>query len=295
MSLKRVWTNPIIERLLRYLPDELYLKLIFRKNFGYWPNLKNPRTFSEKLQWLKLYNRRPEYCVMVDKYLVKDYIAKTIGNQYVIPTLATWDNVNMINISSLPNQFVLKWNHDSGSIVICKDKSKFNLEKAKEKLSKGQKKNGFWYGREWPYKRVKPVIIAEKYMEDETGELRDYKFFCFNGEVKALFIATDRTNPNIDTKFDFFDSEFNHLPFTNGHPNATIDFVKPKNFELMKELASKLSNGIPHVRIDLYNIDGKIYFGEITFFHWSGLKPFKPEEWDYKFGSWLILPKDKYC
>ena len=272
-----------------WISDETYLKLVFRIKMGKKLNLKNPQTYSEKLQWIKLFDRRLEYTQMVDKYEAKYYVKERIGEKYIIPTLGVWDNANDIDFEKLPNQFVLKTTHDSGGIIICKDKSKLNIESAKKKLSKCLKHNFFWGMREWPYKNVKPRIIAEKYMEDETGELRDFKFFCFNGEVKAMFLATDRSNPNEETKFDFFDENFHHLPFTNGHPNAQKMFVKPDGFEKMKELASKLSKGIPQVRIDFYNIKGEIYFGEITFFHWSGLMPFNPEDWDYKFGSWINL------
>jgi hypothetical protein len=270
--------------------DKLYLQLLYRVSLGKILNLDNPETYNEKLQWLKLFDRRPEYTTMVDKYAVKDYVANIIGDEYIIPTLGVWDRVEDIDFNSLPQQFVLKVTHDSGGLVICKDKSKLNIKKAKQKLSKALLKDYYIPSREWPYKDVPHRIIAEKYMEDETGELRDLKFFCFDGKVNAMFIATDRSNPNEETKFDFFDENFNHLPFTNGHPNSNKTIEKPKNFELMKELGSKLSKGIPHARIDFYDINGKIYFGEITFFHWSGLKPFVPNEWDYIFGSWIELP-----
>lgn len=149
----------------------------------------------------------------------------------------------------------------------------------------------FWGMREWPYKDIKPRIIAEQYMEDNaSGELRDYKFFCFDGKVKALFIASDRMTQGEETKFDFFDADYNHLPFRNGHPNASVLPNKPLNFDKMKELAAQLSAGYPQVRVDLYEVNGKVYFGELTFFHWSGMTPFEPEDWDYKFGEWLTLP-----
>ena len=255
-------------------------------------NLSDPKTYNEKLQWLKIHDRRPEYTTYVDKYKVRDYIAKTIGEEYLVPLLGVWDNAEDIQFESLPNQFVLKCNHDSGSVIICKDKSKFDINEAKKKLSKCLKKNLYDWCREWPYKNVKPCIIAERYMEDQsTAELRDYKFFCFNGEVKALFVARDRQTPNEETKFDFFDADYNHLDFTNGHPNAKQVPEKPSQFELMKQLAEKLSVGIPHVRVDFYECNGKIYFGEMTFFHWSGMVPFNPEKWDRTFGDWIKLPE----
>lgn len=272
-----------------WMSDKMYLKMIYRIKMGKKLNLDNPQTYNEKLQWIKLYDRREEYTRMVDKYEVKDYVSKIIGEEYIIPTLSVWNNENEIDFDSLPNQFVLKCTHDSGGLVICKDKSKLNKEAVKKKLAECLKHSFFWGMREWPYKNVKPRVIAEQYMEDETGELRDFKFFCFDGEVKALFIATDRTKSE-ETKFDFFDEDFNHLAFTNGHPNAEIPPSKPVCFEEMKSLAAKLSKGIPQVRVDFYEIRGKVYFGEMTFFHWSGMTPFVPEEWDYTFGSWIKLP-----
>lgn len=277
---------------INWINDETYLRIAYRIAMGKKLDLKNPQSFNEKLQWLKLYDRKPEYTMMVDKQAVKDYVANLIGEEYIIPTLGVWNNADEINFSKLPNQFVLKCTHDSGGLVICTDKSKLNIAQARNKLNGCLKHNFFWGQREWPYKDVKPRIIAEKFMVDESGtELKDYKFFCFDGEPKAMFIATDRSDPNEETKFDFYDMDFNHLPFTNGHPNSTKEIKKPDGFDDMKKLAAKLSEGIPHVRVDLYNINGKLFFGELTFSHWSGLVPFVPEEWDYKFGSWINLPK----
>ena len=278
----------------KFISDKVFLKCSYKIRLGKKLNLKKPQTYNEKLQWLKLYDRNPLYSTMVDKYDVKKYVSDIIGEEYIIPTLAVWDRVEDIDFNSLPEQFVLKCTHDSGGLVICKDKSKLNIKKAIEKLKKSMRRNYFYNSREWPYKPLKPRIIAEQYMEDESGyELKDYKFFCFDGEVKALFIATDRGVEGEETKFDFFDENFNHLPIKNGHDNATREFVCPNGFEKMKELASRLSKGIPQLRVDFYNINGKIYFGELTFFHWGGLKPFEPEEWDYTFGSYIKLPEKR--
>ena len=258
-------------------------------------NLKNPQTYNEKLQWLKLYDRHEEYTQMVDKYEAKKYVASIIGDEYIIPTLGVYDSFDEIDFHELPNQFVLKCTHNSGGIIICKDKQTLDIKKSRKLMNKWMKKNPFWSNREYPYKNVKPRIIAEQYMEDESGyELKDYKFFCFDGEVKYIFVATDRGKEDEETKFDFFDMDWNHLPFTNGHPNNPEPIKKPENFEKMKDLASELSKGIPHVRVDLYNIRGSIYFGELTFFHWSGLTPFVPEEWDYLFGNCIHLPQTRY-
>lgn len=271
-----------------WIDDKTYLKIAYWARMHKQLNLDNPQTFNEKLQWLKLYDRKIEYTLMVDKYEAKKYVANIIGEEYIIPTIGVWDKAEDIEWDKLPNQFVLKCTHDSGGLVICRDKKKIDIHTAKQKLNKCLKHSFFWGMREWPYKNVKPRIIAEKYMVDnKTEELRDYKFFCFDGEVKALFIASDRQTKGEETKFDFFDADFNHLPFTNGHPNAKVLPEKPQCFEEMKQIAAKLSQGIPQVRVDLYEVKGKVYFGEMTFSHWSGMTPFKPEKWDYTFGSWI--------
>ena len=257
-------------------------------------HLKNPRTFNEKLQWLKLYGRRPIDTTLSDKYAVKDYIAKTIGERYVIPLLGVWDRFEDIEFDRLPNQFVLKCTHNSGGIIVCKDKNSLNLSEAKRIIAGALSHDFYLRSREKAYKGIPRRIIAEEYKEDsKTQELRDYKFFCFDGVPKALFIASDRQVDGEETKFDFFDMDYNHLPFTNGHPNAKVLPEKPICFEEMKQLAAKLSKGIPHVRVDFYEVDGHVYFGEMTYSHWGGMTPFVPEEWDYTFGSWITLPKDE--
>ncbi len=290
---KVIWAIITITHIDRLLSDKLFLKIQYRRILREKLNLDNPKKYNEKLQWLKLYNRRPEYTALVDKYEAKSIIAKQIGEDHIIKTLGVWNRFEDIDFDSLPNQFVLKCTHDSGGLVICKDKQKLDLKKAKNKIEASLKSNFFYFSREWPYKNVKPRIIAEKYMEDETGELKDFKFFCFNGEPKALFIASDRQVKDEETKFDFFDMAFNHLPFRGGHPNSTKPIPCPNGFEEMKRLARILSAGMPHVRVDFYDVNGQIYFGEMTFFHWSGMAPFDPQEWNYKFGEWLELP-EKY-
>lgn len=294
-KLKKAFTNPrlIILFILNnkivasFFSDKLYLKIKYRLIMRKKLNLKNPQTFNEKLQWLKLYDRNPEYTKMVDKYEVRKYIAETVGEEYLIPLLGVWDKFEDIDFDVLPDQFVLKCTHDSGGLVICKDKLKLDFDVAKKKIKKSLKRNYFWQSREWPYKNVNPKIIAEEYMVDESGtELKDYKIFCFNGEPKFLFVATDRP---YDTRFDFFDMEFNHLPFLNGHLNADRELNRPDGLEKMIEIAKKLSKNMKQVRIDFYDINGKVYFGEITFFHWSGMVPFEPEEWDYKLGEHIKL------
>jgi hypothetical protein len=226
-----------------------------------------------------------------DKYEVRRFVSDKIGDNYLIPLLGVWDDPDDIDIGSLPEQFVLKCTHDSGSIVICLDKNTFDFEKAKEKLREKLKLNPYSWTRSWVCKNIKPRIIAEKYMVDESGyELKDYKFFCFDGEPKLLFTAMDRQKEGEDVKFDFFDMDFNHLNIVNGHPLAQTPPIKPKSFEEMISVAKKLSNGFCHVRVDMYDINGKVYFGEITMYHHSGLCIFEPDEWDYKLGEYLKLP-----
>ena len=254
-------------------------------------NLDNPQTYCEKLNWLKLYYHNPLFTQMVDKYEAKKYVSDLIGEEHIIPTLDVYESFDEIDFSKLPKQFVLKTTHNSGGIVICKDKETFDKEAAKSKLMKSLKHDYYKFSKEWPYKNVHPRIIAEQYMEDETGELKDYKWFCFNGEPKALFIASDRQSKDEETKFDFFDMNFNHIPMKSPeHPNAIRPIAKPRGFDEMKVLAAKLAEGLPHVRVDLYDIKGQLYFGELTFFHDSGFFPFEPEEWERKFGEWITLP-----
>ena len=275
-----------------HLTDKEFLIRAYKAFMGKELDLDNPTTFNEKLQWLKLYDHNPAYIKMVDKYEAKSYITDKLGDDtHIIPTIGLWDTFDEIDFSKLPCQFVLKCTHDSGGLVIVRDKTNIDVKAAKRKIDKCLKRNYFYNTREWPYKHIKPRIIAEPYIEDTTyHELRDYKFFCFDGEVKALFVATERQVAGEDTKFDFFDDNYNHLDIINGHPNASIPPEKPVNFEKMKELSSLLSKGIPQIRVDFYEADGKLFIGELTLCHWSGLIPFEPEEWDRVFGSWIKLP-----
>lgn len=276
------------------LPDKIYLKKRYKLKMGKKLNLKNPQTFNEKLQWLKLYNRNPKYTLLVDKYAVRDYIAKTIGEEYLIPLLGAWNSVDDIDFEKLPNQFVLKTNHDNG-VVVCTDKNNFNIDEAKRQLNIKMSRNFYKKGREWPYKNIPRKIIAEQYMIDESGyELRDYKIFCFDSVPKMLFVVKNRSNKDIETTFDFYDENFVHMPLKNEYNFSDTPMEKPKSFEKMKKLAQELSADIPFSRIDFYDVNGKIYFGEITLFHNNGMVPFEPEEWDYKIGSWLKLPSKKH-
>lgn len=279
----------IITLFVNILSDSTYLKLVFKHRMGYRLNLENPRTFSEKLQWLKLYDKHPEYSRLVDKVEAKEYVASIVGEKYVIPTYGVWNSIDDVDWNTLPEQFVIKATNDSGGVVVCKDKSLLDINKAKAKLKGLGARDYTKYNKEYPYHTVPHRFIAEKYLEDESGfELKDYKIFCFDGKPKFLYVASCRQKH--DTRFDFYDINFNHLPVVNGYPNADVLPIKPANFEEMLDVAAKLSKGFPHIRVDLYNCNGKIYFGELTFFHMSGTTPFEPQEWDYKFGEYLKLP-----
>lgn len=430
--------NTIARHILSVLPDKLYLDLQFYNSFHRFPNWKSPKTFNEKIQWLKLYDRNPDYVKMVDKYAVKDIVAGIIGSEHVIPTLGVWNRAEDIEWEKLPNKFVLKTTHGGGNegVVICKDKMTFDREGALRKLTAGLKHDSSAYGREWPYRFVKRRIIAEQYIDPapnvsdlpdykwycfngepkycqviqdrstketidffdvewnhqefvglnpaagpaalqptrpsklethiriarmlskdipfsridlyETGDntyfgevtlypnsglgvltperyneflgqmitlpgekrggviirqlqdkelrieypdLPDYKFFCFDGEPKMLFVGTERNNPNTETRFDFFDIEYNHLDILNGHPQADSVPSRPDNYDEMVECARRLSEGYAFLRVDLYTLNGKIYFGETTFFHHSGMVPFVPGKWDDIMGAWIKLPQ----
>ena len=279
------------KKVVRLIPSKIWLSYLFKSKMGYPMDWKNPKTFNQKLQWLKVYDRNPLYTTMVDTYEVKKYVAEKIGEEYIIPTLGVWDNFDQIDFDVLPDQFVLKCTHDSGGLIICRDKAKLDKVAARKMFKVCLSRNPYDVSREWPYKNVKPRIIAEQYMENEaTHDLRDYKFFSFDGDTKAMFIATERASDTEETKFDFFDMDYNHLDFRNGHPNADVLPEKPACFDEMHALANKLSKGIPQVRVDFYEVNGRVYFGEMTFFHWSGMKPFEPEKWDRIFGDWIKLP-----
>lgn len=274
------------------MSDEEYLKKLFYASMGKTLNLDNPQTFNEKLQWLKLYNRKPEYTTMVDKYEVREYIAQKLGTEYLIPLLGVWDTPDEIDFNKLPDRFVLKCNHNSGlGMYICQDKSKMDVGQVKKELWKGLKQDYYLTGREWPYKNVKRKIIAEKYMEDDAvHELRDYKFFCFNGRCKCFKVDFNRF---VEHRANYYDPQGHLLDFGEKicPPDSTKNIVLPENLAEMISLAEKLSVGFPFLRVDLYDVNGKIYFGELTFFPASGFGEFTSEEWDERLGSWIKLPK----
>ena len=277
------------------LPDSWYLKYRYKQVFGRSLDLKHPKAFSEKNQWLKLHDRKPIYSKLVDKYEVKPIIAKIIGDEYIINTLGVWDNYEDIDFDKLPNQFVLKCTHDSASITICLDKTKFDKNQHAWKYNDIYMKRDYYHyeNKQWAYKGIKPRIIAEEYIQDDQYDsLSDYKLYCFNGVARGVYVTINRfTNLSVS----MYDMDWNLMPFEHIHPNQGEKIEKPKNLELMRKLAEKIANFIdnPFVRVDFYETNGKVYFGEITFYPEGGMCYFKPEKWDYIMGSWMKLPVDK--
>lgn len=274
------------------IPDAYYLHIKYRKRMKRALHLRNPRTFNEKMQWLKLHDRRQEYTTMVDKYEAKKYVAEMLGEKYIIPTLGVWDKFEEIDFSALPNRFVLKCTHDSGGLVICRDKKNFDKEDAKEKINNSLKQNYFYYGREWPYKHVKPRIIAEQYMEDSCGkgDLTDYKFHCYSGEVKAIQVISNRYG-STGMVNDFYTPDWKKYELKRGIcANGTVEMECPEEIPELIRFAKRLAKNYPFIRVDFYIINHHIYFGELTLYPASGFTPFIPESFDELFGSWIRLP-----
>lgn len=276
------------------MPDDEYLKRKFKAVMGNDLNLENPQTFNEKLQWLKLYDRRPEYTMMVDKYKVREYIKEQLGEEYLIPLLGVWDDPDEIDFESLPEQFVLKCNHNSGlGMCICKDKSKLDIPKVKTELRKGLAQDYYLAGREWPYKNVPRKIICEKFMTDESGELQDYKVHNFGGIPRLILVCSQRFSES-GLHEDFYNTAWEKLDLKRpAHPQSDVEKAQPAELNKMLEFSARLSSQIPFVRTDFYSINGKLFFGEITFFPASGLEKFDPDEWDDKLGSWIMLPRKR--
>jgi hypothetical protein len=283
----------ILYCMCKLIPEETHIKLKYRLDIGKSLNLKQPKTFNEKLQWLKLHDRKPEYIKFVDKFLVREYIKEKIGDEYLIPIYGVYNNVNEINWDLLPDKFVVKCTHGSGSNIICHDKKKLNIEETEKQITKWMKTNWYWFGREWPYKNSKPKIICEKYMVDESGtELKDYKIFCFNGEPKLIQVDFDRFNGH---KKNVYDSNWDYVPVAFNHPTyPDIKIEQPQKLDEMLKLAAILAKEKPFVRIDFYSINSEIYFGEITFYPASGYGKFQPESYDELLGSWIKLPQSKF-
>lgn len=271
------------------MDDEKYLKLIYPRFIDEKLNLNNPKTFNEKLQWLKIHNRKKEYSIMVDKYAVREYIAKKLGNEYLIDLVGgPWDNAKDIDFNALPNQFVLKCTHDSKSVIICKDKSSFDTKTAIKKLNKHLKTNLYYGGREWPYKDVKPRIIAEKYMVDESGtELKDYKIFNFSGKPELIQVNFGRFE---NSRKNYYNTNWEYVPLECHFPTDKNTVIKkPDKLDKMLEFSALLSKDIPFLRTDFYSINDKIYFGELTFYPAGGFFGFNPPEWDKKLGDLIDL------
>lgn len=296
MNVKKYLKNPKL--LLFYMgmrgwwhqiPDETYLKWMYKLHTGKRLNLEKPRTFNEKLQWLKLHDCKSEYTLMVDKYEAKKYVAGRIGAEYIIPTLGVWDHVEEIDFDTLPKQFVMKCTHDSDGLVIVKDKAQMNKAAVKKKIERSLKRNYYYAGREWPYKNVVPRILAETYMEDKKRqELSDYKVMCFGGEPKLIQIHHGRFGNHTQ---DFYDAEWNKLEIIQGLPMSDEVLEKPVFLEEMLELSRKLSDGVPQMRVDWYFVNDRLYFGELTMFDGSGFSEFEPDYWNLELGNWIRLPE----
>ena len=272
-----------------WMSDRYFIKVFWRQMMGYSLDLEHPMTFNEKIQWMKLNDHNPRYPDLIDKLKVKEWVKEIIGVQYIIPTLAVYDTPNGITLEDLPDQFVLKCNHDSGGIVICKDKSAFDLDKAKQILWKSFNRNFYEEYREWPYSMIEKKVFAESYIIDsKSQDLPDYKLFTFGGVPHYMFIATGRQSGE-EVQFDFFDMDLNRLKVKNVHPNNPGEVLPPKTFGIMKELAAKLSAEFKQVRIDFYEADGACYFGEMTFFHGAGFMPFEPFSFDKEMGELWVL------
>lgn len=281
----------IVSRYLNDLfDDETYLRTVFRLYTGEKLDLNNPQTFNQKLQWLKLYGHRPEYVTMADKFAVKRYVADLIGEEYVVPCLGVWDNAEEIDFDSLPDQFVLKCTHNSGNgRCICKDKSKIDFDVVRKRIAKGLKEDYYKPGRDKQYRDIPKKIIADQFLDDGTGsELRDYKWWCFDGEPMYMYY----TNKGEHIYENFFDMDYNPVPIDHGFARLVPEMEKPKEFELMRELAAKLSKGVPFVRIDFFDVNHRVYFAEYTFFDWGGFRKFEGD-WDYELGKLIRLPKNK--
>jgi len=275
--------------LMDWLNDEAYIKLVYRLAFGRKLNLDNPKAFTEKINWYKLNWRDPKAKVCADKYAVRQYVEDKVGKKYLNDCLGLWENVNEIDFDRLPDKFVLKPTNGSGDVVICAGKKDFDVEKAKKTLAQNKKRHFSSKTREWAYYDLEYRIIGERFIESsDNNQIKDYKFFCFYGEPQFLFVASERGTDAL--KFDFFDLEWNWLPITNAHEHNP-NVKKPEHFDEMLEVVRKLSEDFPHVRVDLYEEEGKVFFGELTFYHFGGFTRFEPDEWDFKLGEFFDIKK----
>lgn len=275
------------KKIAHVIPDRLYLKWVYRLKTGKKLDLKNPEEFNEKMQWLKLYNRKPEYTELVDKYEMRKYVSRTIGDEHLMPLLGVWDKLDDIPFESFPEQFVLKCTHDSGGLFICRDKSSFDIDKAREKITRSLAREYFYLGREWPYKNIKPRIIAEKYLENGDEGLHDYKVWCFNGKPRLVQYMSGRLHKTYDA---FYDTDWNRVDTTHAYETLYGNAKKPECLEKLLELSEKLAKDIPFARTDFYILeDGRILAGEITLFPSAGFKDFVPDEMNKKLGEMIDL------
>lgn len=285
----RTLVEKIIQLSSPLLSDRVYLRLLFPIRVGYRLNLKKPKTYNEKLQWLKLNYRKPIMTTMVDKFEAKSFIKDVVGEKYIVKNLGVWRSFSQIDFDTLPSQFVLKTTHDQGGVVICTDKTNFNYRDAKKKLENHLKRNHYLLSREWPYKNVKPRILAEVFLNpSNNSSFKDYKFYCFDGEPKVMYVSMGKNEGNMT--FDYFDMDYNVLNIERPNiKNSNKPSAKPRHFDTMIALARKLSHGFPHLRVDFFEVDNQVYVGELTFFQGGGLMPFIPRSWDYTFGEWINL------
>lgn len=282
------------QKIVKLVPDEIFLRFKYFFVFKRWPNYRYPKMFSEKLQWLKLNYRDPSHVKLVDKIKVKEYVKNCIGEEYIIRTLGVWDSFDEIDFDTLPNQFVLKCTHDSGSIIVCKDKASFDFKKAKEKIGYFLKRNYYWEAREWPYKKVKPMVMAEEFLFEKEGEaISDHKFYCFHGKPELYMIKTNVDTEFSETYYDFFDMDGNFLKTDELEEGNDILPKISSNFGQMKELAEILAHDFPHIRVDFYDVNEKIYFGELTFFPDAGFDNEFTKDWDLKLGELIKLEEVK--
>ncbi|TCP98403.1 ATP-grasp fold amidoligase family protein [Serpentinicella alkaliphila] len=286
---KLLWIYILNSKLLRIVPDKIYLGLKYRTLMNSKLNLNNPQTFNEKLQWLKINDRKEFYTSLVDKYLVREYISNRIGSEYLIPLLGVYKKFEEIDFNVLPDKFVLKPNHTSGDIFICENKKNIDYSSLKKMVDGWLKKEYFWIHREWPYKNINPVILCEEYIESNSSYgLIDYKFMCFDGEPKLLFLGLNRGSEK-GLNVDFYDFDWNKLPFERYYPSSNDEVSKPENLDRMIALARTLSKGMKFVRVDFYEVNGKVLFGELTFYPGSGFEYFTPSSYDYLLGSYISL------
>lgn len=288
LSDKNFLIDFLTTKLTKFYSDEKYIRLKYRLRFRKEINLVNPKGFNEKLNWMKLNYRNPLFTMMADKYWVKQYVADKIGSEFVVPCYGCWKSVDDIDFESLPESFFLKSTHDSGGGILVDKAKGIDMKRIRERFNQRtlQKKNWYWFLREFPYKNIEPRIIAEKYLDEGTGhELHDYKFYCFNGEPAFMYVTNkaDRIFEN------YYDLDFNPVDISHGFERHFPEFTKPKNFEKMIELARTLSSGMPFIRIDFFNVNDKLYFGEFTFYDWAGMKPLN-EPWEERLGNLIKLP-----